>query len=274
MARSRHLTLSMTTANPLSVKIGLLILFLSLFFSGYSLALECRFPQPPSVQIDSDLNKIRIWEIFDDQIYWSEALPKSAAFERYQEWVRERVDPDPFYLIRRQQELFLEYLPSAPITRNFDMIIDKKVGNISPITCLEALLFSKHTARFPLEKKPSEFFATILARNAPKGRLLKIYFLSWKSGCEAPQSRYATELWKKDVRDGWIFLANLHNHPLVLDGAKGEDIAGTTIPSSNDIEVFRHQAAQSDLRNAWITNGFSTIHFRADEFDELFTEWK
>ncbi|MFA5140115.1 MAG: hypothetical protein WC728_12860 [Elusimicrobiota bacterium] len=192
-----------------------------------------------------------------------------AAYESFSRSVRERVDPEPYALLRRQRAIyeragFSEELPK------FDDVIEGRLGRIRPINRLEAAVLMLHQQRFGRE---SEFEAFIL-RNA-QGRL-RVYYNGGPelSPPSAPAVRKRVEA---DAAAGWRLAFHLHNHPFLFSNP-AEDFAGTTIPSGGasfgDVSTYLRDAKNLGLGGALITNGFHTLELGPSDFDRLASSWK
>jgi len=230
----------------------------------------CSFENPPTViegktTTDTVLRPIEavtlIWnEEFKDE-FFEPYEEENESYDDYLDWLETQTDTDPFFLIRRQRDFWHEHNLNTP---NHDMILDGNLGLIRPINCLEALLFLEHDYHYPLDEKPSEFFAYILSDEIENK--LRIYFISDESyiGHSKPFSEEVSE----DLENGWIYLAGLHNHP--IDNRVGSgDWMGPLVPSDGDRNIFRLHKAEMAIQNAWITNGIDTIEITSDEFDLL-----
>ena len=230
-------------------------------------ATSCAWASPPSRLADGPAGLILAWTIADSPDLFVPAPANVPGLARYRAWARARADVDPRALLRRQEKLYrrLGVRDADKIHR----VLDGEIGRIESINCLEALLFTEHEARYPVEAGATEFLAFILRKD---GRL-KAYLLSHgDTNGVSPSGELVRGRLREDRAQGWILLANLHNHPFQFDNPSG-DIGGTTVPSGDssygDVSVFQSGVSEYDMRGAWITNGFDTVRFDAADVAAL-----
>lgn len=209
---------------------------------------------------------VLVFEGQDDADFYGPALNNLPAVAELQTQAQALVkDTDPYALLKRQQALFVrvgytEFLP------RFDLVIAKK---IHPISLLEQALLEFHSQvmKKPLFKSYSEFGANVLV----KDNKIAIVFTSNESDAVVPDSKARQEALQKFLQQGYRYKFHIHNHPFNLDNPSG-DIGGTTIPSGNqqfgDVGTYLYEAKNLGLENAWITNGFSSLHIPATEFSQ------
>lgn len=182
---------------------------------------------------------------------------------------------DPRSLIERQRAVFarLPALLSGEAV-NSALLLEGRAGRITPIGCLEAMLWKWQAARHPMLEHPTEFGAFVLRGH---GRV-RVY-LSSDDRVGQRIRRQVTELVQADTVAGFHLLAHLHNHPFLFDREVGdrmwtteetrEDVAGALAPSMTDVQFYRNLRASHGLQEAWVTNGLDTARFQAGEFDRL-----
>jgi hypothetical protein len=224
----------------------------------------CEWPVTPRV-IHRDAHSIsEVWSFAEDPALWGHGVPASSAYAALIGWIRSKVDPDQRVLLSRQRTLFEEAGYAADVSI-FDLILSARAGEIQEVACLDALLLTEHTARFPLQNKPTELQAFVLSR--PESSQVRIYLGSWDRDVSAPSPESVGIMLRlqADVADGWVFRAQLHNHPFYFENSTG-DIGGTTIPSAPDANSYVDYAKTLGLQEARITNGVSTLRIPASQF--------
>lgn len=250
----------------------------------------CHLP-PPSAQIEQTAQELhQVWDLPADPVYFAPVREPGPALRAYQQAVRARLDDgaspgggtDPLALLRRQRAVFLaattpglraEAAISGPI-------IEGRVGQITPPSCLDALLVDFQASRHPMITQPSELAAFILRRPAQggDGERLRVYVSSLaRSG--GRMSAAVRERVDADLRAGFVLLAHLHNHPFLFDRVIGDaswttaetqaDIAGAIAPSASDVQYYGSLIEDAGLKTARVTNGFHTLTLRPDEIATL-----
>ncbi len=180
-------------------------------------------------------------------------------YKEFKNFVSDRTNTEPLYLINLQRSLFVKHLPEfIPI---FDFIIEGKIGTIREINALEAFLM---TEQIRLNGSSGEFGAYIL--KAPSGNL-KVYFSSHHEAAVPPNKDILRTI-EKDLKAGYILMGHLHNHPFFFDNLSG-DIAGTVVPSGPDRSYYKNLKNKYGLKHAYVTNGFSTIEIPESQFELL-----
>lgn len=196
--------------------------------------------------------------------------PDYDAFLAYLNELNGTTDVDVFdqrALLERQRDVFVRFF-GAEAGATFQMLLDDKVGQLSDVTCLQSIFFDLQNHDWPLSEGPVEMAAIVLERSAGESVELRAYiktqaqssFLGVSTDDLMPQV-------EADLAAGWDFLAHMHSHPLFPDNEL--DIAGTVLPSINDVEFFRILRDDFGLKEAWITNGIDSAGYTAEEFDLL-----
>lgn len=191
------------------------------------------------------------------------------AYDAFSRSIRDRVDPDPYALLRRQRAIY-EQAGFKDELPKFDDVIEGRLGRIRPVNRLEAAVLMLHQGRFGQE---SEFEAFILKNSQGK---VRVYYNGGPemSPPSAPAVRRQVEA---DVSAGWRLAFHLHNHPFFFSNPAG-DFAGTTIPSGGagfgDVSTYLKDAKALGLGGALITNGFHTLELGPKDFDRLASSWK
>lgn len=147
---------------------------------------------------------------------------------------------------------------------NNDLVFREQVGEIRPITCLDALLFAHQANRVPELDQPTEFVASVLRKDTPEGPALVVVF---GAGTEMfpPKAVYGFDIAESYVEDGWTYWYALHNHTVQKSG---ERLApGTPVPSTSDVHLMRNLARNIGLQSVRVTNGFFTFDATVSELD-------
>lgn len=233
-------------------------------FSQVSMAdPECIIPWSVEDILSEGSVRVKQFTLDELALYSHYTATKTKSFVDFQRGVRELVeDVDPISLLKRQK---IDYAKSNfhNEVRLFDLIINRKLGKISPISCLQSELLAEHLSWQKSKLPENEFQAYILSHDVKRPHY-KIYFLS---GVDVmpPSFEFIEERLKKDLEEGWQVVTHLHNHPFFLADPKGH-IAGTTIPSQGDRTSYYNDKTTMGLKKSWITNGFSTITVDESEF--------
>ncbi len=179
------------------------------------------------------------------------------------------INLDPFLLLTNQRNLYISrFGPDSVVA--FDKIIQKKIGVISDIRCLEANLLHHHLSLMDTPNDLTEFQAFILI----KDNHMRIFMLSGKED-STPDFRFIEPKLKKAQLAGYEMFGHLHNHFFYPENPT-EDIGGTLIPSGTisehgDLKFYKELMDKYSLKQAWITNGFSTAVYKASELEKLRT---
>ncbi len=233
---------------------------------GFSQGQLCHFESMPTIKIDANVHTYKYVEKDRPELYLL-AKP-SGQLLKYQAKVSKKTKTDQDFLLDRQMKIFLKSgSADAKLAHFFEQVKTGAIGEITPINCLESLLYDLHLG---LQKKSpfSEFSAVIYQKQIHGQPYLEIFFASTH---EANAPNQAAMLTKKN-KPIWAFL---HNHFFYLS-PKSEDVAGTLVPSgfgppgnfSNplaDLGYFRTVAQKFGLKQAWITNGFHSSHFKIED---------
>jgi hypothetical protein len=225
----------------------------------------------PLVFINQPNEAIFSFEMFNSSDFTDEVGASldwvSPELKTLNDWVATFTTSDPFALLRRQREFFRGQASELAV---YDKVLSGQTGRVRAISCLEARLLTEHLKRFPTWKKATEFQAIALTGNTQLGPTLRVYFASADLGGVTPTfgSLFETHI-KRDIGDGWVPEFHLHNHPFNESRASNIDVAGTPIPSAGDANSYIWLRNQLGLREARITNGFSTIELPARDFEAL-----
>lgn len=186
------------------------------------------------------------------------ATPHTEYLE-FRSFIKQLTNTEAEYLLKIQRNIYRKH--SQPEAAFFDQILNKEIGSIRDINCLESILL---TEQLLLNGHQNEFGAYILKS---KDQQYKIYFIT-SHDVSVTTSLAIYQRINEDLKNGFILWGHLHSHPFALDGLS-PDIAGTTIPSYPDCNVYRDLKVKYNLQNAFVTNGFSTIAIPESQFDVL-----
>lgn len=235
-------------------------------------------PAPRVLPVDDpkpgELHEVH--DLADAPALWAPA-PPGPARDAYRRGVAARAGSlAPRDLLRRQRAIYAAIATpgAARDAHNGAAVLEGRAGAMGPASCIEALLWERQAARYPMLEHPTEFGAFILRGD---GRV-RVYFSA--ADLVGQKIRGAiTDMVAADVRRGYALVAHLHNHPFLLGRAPGDrmwtteatrdDVAGALAPSATDVQFYRRLREEIGLPSAWITNGLDTARFSAADFDVL-----
>lgn len=227
-----------------------------------AVASACRMPiDRTTVRAESGAI-LETWEVSLEDVV-TDDLPGEPAFLEY----RAAIERDGADLRRPVRDPpVTDSEEAAAIWRNEffnnDLVFDGGVGVVEPISCLDALLFTRQAVRVSQLEKPTEFVASVLRRDAADGTRLLVIFGAG-SDMFVPRGWYGTDLAAEYVNDEWSLWYVIHNHTTQKNG--GRLALGVPVPSTNDVLLNRALAEQLGLDSVRVTNGFYT--FRASTAD-------
>ena len=206
-----------------------------------------------------------------------EAAETDEAISQFRSAVRQRLgaDVDARSLIERQRAIFAKSPPEwRGEATNAALVLEGKVGKITAVSCVEAMLWKWQAARYPMLEHPTEFGAFVL-----RGRGRVHVYLSSADLVGQRVKPAVTALVQADRSAGFQLVAHIHNHPFLFDRKVGdrmwtleatkEDVAGALAPSMTDVRFYRNLRDSHGLAEAWITNGMQSARFASREFDTL-----
>ena len=216
----------------------------------------CRFESPPQVLMEEGdphspgSRLLQMWEVADHLVLWSETAPERGAYRHFQEELAERqLETDPLRLLAR-----------SPTENN--RIVTRNADNwIRPAGCLEMLMIGYQHGRLNTFDAPTEF-ASIILRSPDRERLRVYYYTINADGIGRMDPIVEPAL--EDRRDGWEVLVTLHSH---VFHPEQPELDGVLAPSEPDADFHLRFHAQSEVREAWITNGLHTVRMPAASFD-------
>ncbi|MCG8425487.1 MAG: hypothetical protein MJE77_47015 [Proteobacteria bacterium] len=229
---------------------------------------RCKSLMQPRLIYSDDVNNIYTFYDLNRDVLFSNAIVESPAYDEYIAWLDEKnmeADVDVFdqrAVLIRQRDVFVKYLGEEH-AYNFDLILDGRAGILSPMNCLQSIIFDIQNREHPLSEAPSEGLGAILRRKFADFYVFKIY--AQTEGDYIPSTEKLREFVAKDVAAGWEWFVHMHNHPFMFDGPF--DIAGTVIPSSPDLAAYESHRNQFGLKVGWITNGLDSLHLDTEEVD-------
>jgi hypothetical protein len=231
---------------------------------GNELALECEMPVRTRSLLERDGLILEAWELpFAEILTQTELLPDEPAFLAY----RAAIEQDGANVLHPVADpLIIRTEAEAELFRNEDfnndLIFNGVVGSIDPITCLDALLFSRQASRHSQIEQPTEFLAHVLRREAAAGPDLVVVF---GAGSEMfpPREVYGFEVVDSILAEGWSYWYAIHNHTVQKNG----DLLalGVPAPSASDVGLYRSLAEEMGLQSFRVTNGFYTFSASTDE---------
>ncbi len=207
------------------------------------------------------------WLLADRSDLWEETAPVFEPLARYRDQAR-RVVPDtsPLGLIRTNRERNLWLERDHPAEGRINRLVLAGVGTHRPMNCLESQLLAYQAARFPLYEQPSEIVALIVKRSEPSGDLVKIHIAA-DDDTVVPKPDDAIVAIELDVAAGWRFHAVFHNH--TFNHSTDRPLLPVAAPSASDLQVSVGLNQRLGLELVLVTDGFSTLELRAEEFKQL-----
>jgi hypothetical protein len=212
--------------------------------------IPCQLPEP-AVLLAEGTAVLQQWELPDQAVWFSEALPQSPGYAAYRAAIDAAGNDEPrppvdVSAAQRATDGELWRREEANVASMY-----AGAGDVRAVRCLDAALFALQDARYSHLTQPTEFIAHVLRKD---GRL-KIYF---GAGGEPfpPKSVYGIDEVAVDVAAGWQYWIALHNHPLQTRG--GKSTLGVPVPSTSDVSLLAGLVARLGLREVWVTNGMYT----------------
>lgn len=173
--------------------------------------------------------------------------------------VQERTKTDFKYLLERQKPIYKKFPEQL---ERINKVLAKKVGRARQVSCLEHFLLDNHLRTFSAE---TEFSAYILTK-FDSDQAQVVFYTQLKNGNVTDEPvRNLIEGYRKQ---GWNVESHIQNHPFFFKNPYG-DIAGSILPSSDDIKSYQQQRENLKLRSAIVTNGFESFVLYRNEFDHL-----
>jgi len=226
----------------------------------------CRMPAKTTTILERDGAVLETWALRSEEIVTDE-LPKDSAFLAYRT------------AIQRDRADVLRPVADSPVVRsdaeaemwrnerfNNDLVFRGAVGSIRPISCLDALLFSRQARRISQIDHPTEFLASVLRRETSTGADLVVVF---GAGSEMfpPKDVYGFEIVRRFLADGWSYWYSIHNHTVQK---RGDSLAlGVPAPSTSDVQFYRSISKEIGLDSLRVTNGFYTFNASIKELSAL-----
>ena len=145
---------------------------------------------------------------------------------------------------------------------NNDLAFGGTVGSVNPISCLDALLFSRQATRVSQIDHPTEFLASVLRRETDSGADLVVVF---GAGSEMfpPKDVYGFDVVRRFVADGWRYWYAIHNHTVQKNGKLLA--LGVPAPSTSDVQLYRSLGKEMRMDSLRVTNGFYTFSASVNE---------
>jgi hypothetical protein len=227
----------------------------------------CTIPARITTILERDGAILETWTLRLDDVGTATELPNDPAFLAYRA------------AIERDGAGTLRPVADPPVARtdeeaevwrherfNNDLVFSGAVGSITPITCLDALLFSRQASRISQIERPTEFIASVLRREATTGPDLVVVF---GAGSEMfpPKHVYGFEVVDRFLADGWSYWYAIHNHTVQRNGDRLA--LGVPAPSTSDVRLYRSLGKEKGLQSLRVTNGFYTFAASVHELGKL-----
>ncbi len=228
---------------------------------------RCRLPSDPvDVREEGDAVLV-VWELPAEEVYGAPVLPADPGLLAWRAAIRAD-SADRLRPVADEPEPATEEAAALWEDErvNGELALGGEVGEIGPITCLDALLFACQNDRVPQLERPTEFIASVLRRDAPDGPRLAVVF---GAGSEMypPKSVYGFDVVDDYRAAGWRWIYVLHNHTTQRNGDRLA--LGTPTLSTADVQLTRGLASERGLEEARVTNGFYTFSATASELGRL-----
>ena len=224
---------------------------------------HCVMPSKDVVRLDEDGAVLKVWSFRAEDVLFRPVIPQDSALLTYRAAIRgdsadlRRPISDP-PTVRTDAE--------AEVWRNErfnnDLAYRGEVGSITPIACLDALLFAQQAARFSQVDHPTEFLASVLRRELDGAVELTVVFGAGRE-MFPPRSVYGFDVVDEYLADGWSYWYFLHNHTVQKNGRRLA--LGTPVPSTSDIQLARSLGRDKRLKSVRVTNGFYTFSSSVDD---------
>jgi hypothetical protein len=200
----------------------------------------------------------QVWDVEAAPVYWTAQLPATGSYAGFVAALRTSgVDTNPVSLLRRKAAL---PQTSSGDARNNSLVARESTQWVYRINCLEMLLIGIQNERIGLLRQSTEFTAFVL--RSADGRRLRIYFYTRNEDGIGNVGAILGSV-ARDYQEGWIVMANLHNHNFRVGQT---DLNAVVSPSLPDAQLYQTLAAKYQLREAWITNGLHTVRIPASAF--------
>jgi len=226
----------------------------------------CTLPAERTVVRSEDGAILETWDLALADVL-TDRLPNDPAFVEY----RQAIERDGANLPRPVADSpVTDSEELAAIWRdeffNRDLVYDSGLGSIDPISCLDALLFTRQAMRVSQVERPTEFAASVLRREDLGGTRLKVVF-SAGSEMFIPRGWYGFDLVDEYLSDGWTLWYMMHNH---TTQSNGDLLAlGVPIPSTSDVRLIRGLEEKLGLDSIRVTNGFYTFSAAVNDLEEF-----
>lgn len=226
---------------------------------------HCTFGTEPTLVKRTGEMLLQYWQFGERDVFKKSVLPEDVAYEQFRTQIEnlgaDQIHPVVDMFIPKNDE-------ETEIWRreehNQKLSYSGNHGQLRPIHCLEALLFSYQNARYSQLSHPTEFIVSILRKHSGSQNELRVYFAAGES-MYPDKEFYGFDQVEKAIAEGWEFSVMLHNHTI----QKNDDLPALGVPSlsTSDVDLLRSLVAKHGLQSAQVTNGIYTINVPASEFD-------
>ncbi len=233
---------------------------------GLTAQRECRMPTERTTVRAEDGAVLETWELALGDVT-TDALPEEPGFLEY----RAAIERDGANLRRPAADPpVIDSEELAEIWRdeffNTDLVFDGGVGSVDPITCLDALLFSRQAGRVSQVSRPTEFSASVLRRETTDGTRLLVVFGAGQA-MFVPRGFYGFDVVEEHLTEGWTLWYAIHNHTTQRNGARLA--LGVPVPSTSDVQLLRSLHGDLGLDSVRVTNGFYTFRAAVDDLSDF-----
>lgn len=237
----------------------LVLILISTPMLSYAQGAACHIPEKINFTTSADGARVAKLDLQQD---WETAdVSKAAAISNFKNKVSSITSVDQKYLINRQKVFFKNF---PDIVKRMTRINDGQFGRIDEAGCLETSVLSAILTEY---SEQVEFAVYILKEGADQRQKFRAYVITWGMD-HVEESQDLNLLIDQDLKEGWQYYAQLHNHPFYLNNITG-DIAGTVVPSEPDFTFYLDHQKLRGLQNAWVTNGFNTFKLNSPDFNKF-----
>lgn len=194
----------------------------------------------------------------------------------FRERIRDVLNPDFTALHERQIELVRTRYPRMSTQRQSEVLSGQTGRRLQP-SCLELYLLdlqiqSEAGMHFP----ENEMMASMLS-SPENNTLWKLIVIFANTRGSVPGVPAAKARVHQLVSENWNYMAHLHNHPIMPENSSG-DVGGTLVASGTsrygDVAVYMREVENLGLKSAYITNGFDTVLYTAEEIRTRLSQWE
>lgn len=203
------------------------------------------------------------WEMKNDPVLWAFQLGEVPALAAYKDTILITLgEAGLMAKLKKEQTqpvLSNNNTPNDSLN-NAELVHQGYLGAIRPINFIEAEILNYQLSRFPLFSHPTELHGFIMHHDSLD--LVRIYFGA-SDAPWPPKPKAIIPHLENALQNGWRLIQHLHNHYNEKEG----NYIGVMAPSLADAHYYKALRDRFQLREALITNGYTTVVLKAEEFD-------